>query len=55
MKTETMMGALVCDICGGKLTMQAGGIAVCNVCGINKSYKEDNQDNQQEKLEIIVQ
>ena len=28
---------------------------VCNVCGINKSYKEDNQDNQQEKLEIIVQ
>ena len=31
------MGVLVCDICGGKLTMQAGGIAVCNVCGMEYS------------------
>ncbi len=26
------MAALVCDLCGGKLIMGAGGIAVCDSC-----------------------
>lgn len=28
------MAALVCDICGGKLVSQVGGIVVCDSCGL---------------------
>jgi hypothetical protein len=28
------MSALVCDLCGGKLVMQAGGVAQCDTCGM---------------------
>ncbi len=28
------MEALVCDICGGKLVMQSGGVAKCDSCGM---------------------
>lgn len=28
------MAALICDICGGKLTMGTGGIATCESCGM---------------------
>lgn len=31
------MEALVCELCGGKLTMKSGGIAVCEYCGIEYS------------------
>lgn len=31
------MAALVCDICGGKLVIGAGGIAVCDSCGMEHS------------------
>ncbi|SHI97349.1 hypothetical protein SAMN02745229_03920 [Butyrivibrio fibrisolvens DSM 3071] len=31
------MGALVCDICGGKLVIGAGGIATCESCGTEYS------------------
>lgn len=31
------MAALVCDLCGGKLVMGAGGIAVCDSCGMEYS------------------
>lgn len=39
------MAALVCDICGGKLTMGAGGIAVCDSCGM-----EHTKERIQEKV-----
>lgn len=31
------MAALVCDVCGGKLVMGTGGIATCDICGIEYS------------------
>lgn len=31
------MAALVCDLCGGKLIMGAGGVASCEVCGMAHS------------------
>lgn len=31
------MAALVCDLCGGKLVMGAGGIATCDSCGMEYS------------------
>lgn len=31
------MAALACDLCGGKLVMGAGGIATCEVCGMEYS------------------
>lgn len=31
------MNPLVCDICGGKLVMGTGGIAICNNCGMEYS------------------
>ncbi len=43
------MAALVCDICGGKLVMGSGGIAVCDSCGMEHSpdrMKEKSSGNQ---------
>ena len=31
------MAALVCDLCGGKLIMGAGGVATCDSCGMEYS------------------
>lgn len=42
------MAALVCDICGGKLIMGAGGIAVCDSCGMMHSA-----DRMKEKVQEI--
>lgn len=42
------MAALVCDICGGKLIMGSGGIAVCDSCGV-----EHSQDRMREKIQEI--
>lgn len=42
------MGPLVCDICGGKLVMGTGGIAVCDSCGI-----QYNKESLQEKVQQV--
>lgn len=42
------MAALVCDICGGKLSMGSGGIAVCESCGM-----EHTKERLQEKIQEI--
>lgn len=42
------MGALVCDICGGKLVMGSGGIATCESCGM-----EHSQERMKEKVQEI--
>lgn len=42
------MAALVCDICGGKLSMGAGGIAVCDSCGM-----EHTKERMKEKVQEI--
>lgn len=43
-----MGSALVCDICGGKLVMGAGGIATCESCGM-----EHSPDRMKEKVQEI--
>ena len=43
------MAALVCDICGGKLVMGSGGIAVCDSCGM-----EHSPDRMKEKVQEIT-
>jgi hypothetical protein len=42
------MAALVCDLCGGKLIMGAGGIATCESCGTGHSA-----DRMKEKVQEI--
>ena len=42
------MAMIACDICNGKLTMGTGGIAVCNICGM-----EHDKDRIQEKTQAI--
>lgn len=42
------MAALVCDICGGKLVMGTGGIAICDSCGM-----EHSADRVKEKIQEI--
>lgn len=42
------MAALVCDLCGGKLVMGTGGIAVCDSCGM-----EHSADRMKEKVQEI--
>ena len=41
------MATLVCDICGGKLVMQSGGVAKCDSCGMEYT-KERIQEKVQE-------
>lgn len=43
------MAALVCDICGGKLVMGPGGIAVCDSCGMEHSPDRMNEKIQEVK------
>jgi len=42
------MAVLTCDICGGKLVMGTGGVAVCDSCGM-----EHSKDRMQEKVQEI--
>lgn len=42
------MAALVCDLCGGKLVMGTGGVAVCDSCGM-----EHSADRIKEKVQEI--
>lgn len=42
------MAALVCDLCGGKLIMGAGGIATCDSCGM-----EHSADRMKEKVQEV--
>lgn len=42
------MAALICDICGGKLVMGSGGIAVCDSCGM-----EHSPDRMKEKIQEV--
>ena len=42
------MAALVCDLCGGKLMMGSGGIAVCDSCGM-----EHSADRMKEKVQEV--
>ncbi len=42
------MAALVCDLCGGKLIMGAGGIATCESCGM-----EHTAERMKEKVQEI--
>lgn len=42
------MAALVCDICGGKLVMGSGGVAVCDSCGM-----EYSTERMREKVQAI--
>lgn len=42
------MAALVCDLCGGRLVMGAGGIATCDSCGM-----EHSADRMKEKVQEI--
>ena len=42
------MAALVCEICGGKLVVQSGGVAKCDSCGM-----EYTKERIQEKIQEI--
>lgn len=48
------MAALVCDICGGKLVMGSGGIAVCDSCGMEHSPDRMNEKIQEVKGVVRV-
>ena len=48
------MSKLVCDICGGKLTLVSGGTAVCDNCGINYS-KEYLKEKVKESIACVKQ
>ena len=47
------MGALVCDICGGKLVMGTGGIAVCDSCGME--YSKEHVKEKVQEIKGVVQ
>lgn len=47
------MGALVCDICGGKLIIGTGGVAVCDSCGME--YSKDAIKEKVQEIKGIVQ
>lgn len=48
------MGALVCDICGGKLVMGSGGIATCDSCGMEYSTERVKEKVQEIKGVVRV-
>lgn len=47
------MAALVCDLCGGKLIMGAGGIATCDSCGME--YSVDRMKEKVQEVKGVVQ
>lgn len=46
------MAALVCDLCGGKLVMGSGGIAVCDSCGME--YSADRMKEKVQEIKGVV-
>ncbi len=48
------MSALVCDICGGKLIMGAGGIATCENCGMEHSVERMKEKVQEIKGTVRI-
>ena len=48
------MAALVCDLCGGKLIMGAGGIATCDSCGMEHSANRMKEKVQEIKGTVKV-
>ena len=48
------MAALVCDLCGGKLVMGAGGIATCDSCGMEHSPERMKEKVQEVKGVVQV-
>lgn len=48
------MAALVCDICGGKLVMGQGGVAVCENCGMEHSPERMKEKVQEIKGTVRV-
>ena len=48
------MAALVCDLCGGKLVMGTGGIAVCDNCGMEYSADRIKEKIQEMKGAVPV-
>lgn len=48
------MTALVCDLCGGKLIMGAGGIAVCDSCGMGYSSERMKEKVQEIKGTVKI-
>ena len=48
------MAALVCDICGGKLVMGSGGVAVCDSCGMEYSVDRIKEKVQEIKGTVHV-
>ncbi|MBR3809069.1 MAG: hypothetical protein IKK46_02055 [Clostridia bacterium] len=48
------MAALVCDLCGGKLVMGAGGIASCDSCGMEHSANRMKEKVQEIKGTVMV-
>lgn len=48
------MAALVCDLCGGKLIMGVGGIAVCDSCGMEHSANRMKEKVQEIKGTVRV-
>lgn len=48
------MAAMVCDLCGGKLVMGAGGVAVCESCGMEHSPERMREKVQEIKGTVRV-
>lgn len=48
------MSALVCDLCGGKLIMGPGGIAVCDSCGMEYSPERMKEKVQEIKGTVRI-
>ncbi len=46
--------AIACELCGGKLVMRSGGIAVCDVCGLEYSLERMRELLAMSKPEIIT-
>lgn len=50
------MSALICDICGGKLIMSAGGkMATCECCGLQHSLARLREKIQQVKGTVSIE
>lgn len=48
------MAALVCDICGGKLVMQSGGVAKCDSCGMEYTKERIHEKVQEIKGTVKI-
>ena len=46
------MAALVCDLCGGKLIMGAGGVATCDSCGME--YSPERMKEKVQEIKGVV-